>query len=35
MQLLYSFTEVNFPATGLNAFLSPSTSSDKADLQSN
>ena len=33
MQLLYSFTEVSFPATGLNALLSPSTSSDK--LQSN
>lgn len=35
MQLPYSFIEVNFPASGLNALLSPSTSSAKADLQSN
>lgn len=35
MQLLYSFIEVNFPASGLNALLSASTTSDKTNLQSN
>lgn len=35
MQLLYSFTEVNFPAKGLNTLLSPSTPSAKAKLQRN